>query len=136
MNDKDVEPWLGVGAGAGLIIGILRELYFQASSQSFSIGDLIVFGIIGAFCGAILAAVLFGVIFSTLNTVSKIDNPFAKGLALVLVPLLVLAGADLLLLGGNYVLEPVISFLSDGTVERTIYSCENWVPEHNGYCAD
>ena len=137
MTEDAMTKWGGTGAGIGCALGIIRELYFQSISQSFSMGDLLLIAGAHAFFGGLLGALLYGVISITVETAGQSNNSFIKGMIYVFVPISVFAGIDFVLFRGTYVFIPTLSLLSDGTLQGTYYSCSDWIVADEGsYCND
>jgi len=137
MSEDGMSKWAGAGAGVGFALGVLREIYFQFVSQSLIVSDLLLTAAGSAFIGGIVGALLFVVFSTTVSLAAQSNNSFIKGMVFVLVPLSVCAGIDLVLLRGTYVFFPILSLMSDGTLQGTYYSCTDWiVVEEGSYCND
>ena len=100
MQKYSMDKWAGIGAGAGFAIGLLRELFYQATTQIFSITELLLMSAGVAFLGGVVGAVLFGVFSVTIDLAARSNSSFKKGMIYVLIPLTVGTAADLVLLRG------------------------------------
>lgn len=132
-----MNKWAGMGAGVGFSIGVVREIFFQALIETFTISDLLLLSLAFAFAGGIIGALFFGIFSVTTDVISKIDNPVLKGVFLVFVPLGMCVVFDLALLRGTLVFVPLMSFLLNGDIQGTYYTCADWVSGSEGpYCND
>lgn len=132
-----MNKWAGIGAGIGFAVVLLRFAYIQAIYQSFDIGELILAALGGAFVGGIIGAIVLGVVSITKETANSTNSSFLKGVIYVIIPLVVLSLADLVLIRGTYVFFPILSLITDGSLDGTYYSCTDWIVADEGsYCAD
>ena len=133
--------FLGPSAKIGGALGLLYALYSIVTDQPNSdIWDLAIWPLGGAFAGVIigiLLAVVLIVLLATFEAVRHTKNPFLAILKLIIYPVGSFAFLDQILLGGNYIVKPLITFLIMGTIEGTIYSCQDWIIHEEGsYCND
>lgn len=137
MEQDDMNKWAGIGAGIGFAVVFLRFLYTQAVYQSYDFGELILLALGGAFIGGIVGAVFCGIFSITKVTADSANSSFLKGVIYVIIPLIVCALADLVLLSGTFLFFPILSLITDGSLNGTYYSCVEWVVADVGsYCAD
>lgn len=132
-----MNKWAGIGAGIGSAIVSLRFAYIQAIYQFFDIGELILAAISGAFIGSIIGAVLCGVIDIVKVGANSTDSFFLKGVIYVTYPLVLLSLVDAFFIRGTYVFFPILTLITDGSLDGTYYSCTDWIAADEGsYCAD
>ena len=132
---------VGPSAKIGGALGLLYGLYSIVTDQPNSgVWDLAVWPLCGAVAGGMigmLLAVALSVLLITFGAVRHTKNPFLGILKLLFYPVAGFALFDQILLGGNYIVQPLISLLIEGTIEGTIYSCQDWITHDEGsYCND
>ena len=131
----------GLFAISGGGLGLLYALYSIIAGQTDSyLGELAFFTLFGAFYGCLaglLLAVSLFILSSTFNAVRYTKNPFIGILKLLFYPVAGFAFFDQIFFGGDYIVWPLISLLIEGTIEGTIYSCQDWIIHDEGsYCND
>ena len=141
---KSFEVWGNRIAGsAAALCAIYGFITNVLEIEIFLIGRIISaagFALAGAIAAAIALIPVY-VIVEALIYSSEDKNPFAQGAKFIFATttLLLMFGStlDYALSGGVLLIEPALHLLTEGTLEGTIYECDNYVTDgYMGGCID
>lgn len=130
----------GTAAALGAIYGFITN---ALDVEIFLVGRFISaagFALAGAIAAGIVLLPVF-IIVEALVYSSEEKNPFAQGVRFIFATttLLLMFGStlDYALTGGVLLIEPALKLITEGTLEGTIYECDNYVTDgYMGGCID
>ena len=136
-KDKAAADWISrIYGGAAVVFGIWG--FFQDADGIFErLGNLLVMAFGSILFVGLFVMVPLMIFDGAKNVASQEKNPFKQGIAFVWFICLASCALDLLLMGGTFIVIPIVFILFYGSMEGTFWGCDDWVIMDEGsYCAD
>lgn len=139
MGKKNAEAWVNRSAGAVSVIAFIWILAQSFSEGGSTVEVLGLALVVGFGAGMIVLAVgHLGVILvlASLDYAKGYQNPFVQGAAFAGFLAVILAVVDVILVGGQFIVEPAFYLILTGDFGDSYWGCrDHWITRDEGsYC--
>lgn len=130
--------WTYRSSGVGAVLGALWGFLSTSDGLIDRLLSSVTFGVGFAFIILILGSLVAIILKLAVSSFGTDENPFKQGLQFAFVLFLLASFIDGALLGGTFLVDPLIITLAGGDWESTYYGCPTeWVVVDEGsYCDD
>ena len=137
-GQKTFEMWVSRAAGAAVVATFLLMLIPFFDDRTLSAFATAIGAGLGAGLIVLMVGNLIGiVVLASLDGASSYKNPFSQGVAFAGFLVLLIAIIDLLLLRGDFVVQPALTLFFSGEFGDSFWGCrDHWVFADEGSFCD